>query len=207
MLYEQPALWASLTIHVPDTRTPAAAERAAPWLAGKEALLRRVAPLVTELKVEGAQLNTLVERAGRGNAGGIAMLLAALQPAGAVERLHIVQRHPMIVSGTSMAPADMGAVAALPRLRQLRLRLFSVEARCVEVLGMTGLTSLTLHAGSFCSPDIRPLTSLSRLEELEISGFRMRLLSAAAFPVLRRLAQVAYALQVSAGVHARSWLP
>lgn len=209
VLYEQPALWDKLAIDVP----PAAkltVEQAAAWLAGKEALLRRVAPLLAALAVGGEPLSSLAAKAGRSSNSGVEALLAAL-PLAAVERLSITQRRGGGTSpqepSTVFTPATAEAIAALPRLCDLTVGYSRATGHAVKALtALTCLTHLTLHSTGPV-PGVHHLTSLSGLQELELCDGRagaaaehsVPLLPAAAFPALRRLAQAAYTLRVRAG--------
>ena len=224
LVYEQPELWRSLRVHVPESGSTTGGGSPAPplrWLAGKLALRRRVGPLVSRLHLVGS-----------GSVGVPPQLLPCLQQA-TLEELILTQPRelPPAMASTltgfsglhSLELAVLGtrplplmttqAVAAAPGLRRLTLMAGRLQPALLRgCLAAQQLTLLELTSSDVPLPPLHPLTALTALREL--SAFEwcsgaggMRPLPLSAFPAIRRLAfrstafQVRLALRVCVGRH------
>ncbi|KAL4419838.1 hypothetical protein ABPG75_006936 [Micractinium tetrahymenae] len=206
-IYPTPALWQELRISTEAGSAAGSADAACQWLAGKAALLQRVAPLVQHAELSlgspslpHSALATLVTAlAPTHTANQLAELdiqaQAPLSPAAttAIAQARSLRSLRLRVSGPS--PGLAAALLALPGLEQLHLSLSSTAAMRLLMRDalplLSGLTSLALHAPLV--PSLRPLTSLARLRELEADDSHgssrpsLGMLPASAFSSLTRL--------------------
>lgn len=186
VVWSTPALWRQLTIHA-GPRLVAAPASVPGWAAAKQALLRRVAPLLESL-----QLSTC----GPGGASGAgptatqcrlaaAYVCGFLSSLAAAAQLTEIQLN---VWGLALGPTYVRTLAGLPRLHSLAIQWpeeFALDpspGRCVLISGNAGwdlaaavaqmscLQRLALPAASVPAPLLSAIAGLARLSSLTLSS-------------------------------------
>ena len=219
VLYETPSLWRSFELSAPaalfETGGSWSVEEQEGWLAAKLSQLRRVCPAVESLAVErtaGADVLADVllsvrssRRLTRIAAGGYEEPLSAT----AVRALgSLTQLQDVAIGNTydALPPNFHWAVGRLTALRSLALQSFCFPASLQAMLAyLPHLTSLVLRSTDPL-PDLRPLTALAQLRELELSEVvthdGLEVLPASAFPERTFASFQSEALKVSSPLRA-----
>lgn len=197
VLYASQRVWQQLRIREPDSiAVDGLGEAGGRWMAGKRALLARVAPLVEELSI--LRSHVPLRAVGVGSPLPLGELLLGLQPAARLRALHlslsclgpehaaavaslaqltklsvrVLPRLPGADADATAAAALLeaaGLPAALPRLESLALQLPALSAGIsVGLLALAQLTQLQLTTSGSPLPAVQGLTALTSLRVLRL---------------------------------------